>query len=78
MCHSSISAPTCFTLGRGVALSADGSMLAASAAFQTVDGIETAGAVYLFQRIRNVWSLVSTFHAPEPNGSRTTSALHRT
>ncbi len=48
------------------ALSADGSMLAASATAEDVDGIENAGAVYVFQRTRNVWRLIATLHAPQP------------
>ncbi len=49
---------------RGMALSANGSVLAVSASAETVDGIQSAGAVYIFQRIQNVWSLVTTFRAP--------------
>ena len=51
---------------RAVALSADGSVLAAGAPFQIVGGLQSAGAVYIFRRVQNAWSLVQTLHPPAP------------
>jgi len=49
-----------------MALSADGSMLAAAASREDANGVEDAGAVYVFRRIQNVWSLMTKLHAPQP------------
>ena len=51
---------------RAMALSADGSVLAVSASFETVDGLGAAGAVYIFQRVQNAWRFVTTFREPTP------------
>ena len=48
------------------ALSADGSMLAVAAPRQDVNGVEDAGAIFVFRRIQNVWSLMTTLHARQP------------
>src|SRR5688572_9703050 len=50
----------------GTALSADGSILAVSAPRETVNGIEGAGAVYVFRRSNNAWGQVARLQAPEP------------
>jgi hypothetical protein len=45
------------------AISADGSMLAVGAAGQDVNGVEDAGAVYVYRRQGSTWSLMATLHA---------------
>jgi trimeric autotransporter adhesin len=52
---------------RALALSADGSILAAGATRHNVDGIPNAGTVYVYRRIQNVWSLMTTLRAPNPS-----------
>jgi hypothetical protein len=52
---------------RAQALSADGSILAVSASRQTVGSVPDAGAVYVFRRVQNAWSLMATLHAPQPS-----------
>jgi len=47
------------------ALSADGTILAAAAPGQDVDGVAEAGAVYVFRRSQDTWSQVARLQAPE-------------
>ena len=51
---------------RTVALSPDGSTLAVGAPAQSVGGVGAAGAVYIFRRVQNTWSLVQTLHPTTP------------
>ena len=50
----------------GTVLSADGSILAAGAPREVVNGVEGAGAVYVFRRTRNVWQPMARLQAPQP------------
>jgi hypothetical protein len=52
---------------RGLAISGDGSWLAAGGQFETVGGVEQAGRVYLFHRdTSGSWSLHTVLTAPQP------------
>lgn len=51
---------------RAVALSADGSMLAAAAIYENVSGVTAAGTVYIYRRFQNAWSLVQKLRSPTP------------
>jgi hypothetical protein len=52
---------------RGLAISGDGSWLAVTAQFETVNGIEGAGRVYLFHRdASGSWTVNSMLAAPTP------------
>lgn len=49
--------------GQDVALSADGNMLAASAAYESHSGKSAAGAVYVYERINGAWQQTSRIQA---------------
>ncbi len=55
-----------WTNNRALALSADGATLAVGAPFQIVGGVQSAGAVYIFRRVQNAWSLIQTLHPATP------------
>lgn len=60
-----IRADTPTTFGEwGVALAADGDRLAVGATHETVDAIERAGAVYIYERTPSGWKLVQRLQAP--------------
>ena len=50
----------------GLALSADGSLLVAGAPGENANGFENVGAVYIYRRIQNAWSLMTRLDSPQP------------
>jgi hypothetical protein len=50
----------------GLALSADGSILVASAPAEDAIGFTDVGAVYIFRRVQNVWRVMTRLDSPQP------------